>query len=450
MSAASTMSNDGDETAFSSAVAPLPPPTSSSKVLTTFYRRSLPETCIAFSSRAGRKCFESAMRYGGLKSFFNLMEQHSTQSEPAYCGISTLVIALNALAVDPRQTWKGPWRWYEESMLNCCVDLNEAKNTGITLPIFNTLAICQGLETELHYVDGKTTASNNTSPSLLPPLEQFRKAVQEACVEAISPQEDQDAVVVVDRVLIASYDRRVLQQTGSGHFSPIAAYDQESDSVLIMDTARFKYGAHWVHLPLLLDAMQSLDPNTGRSRGHVTLIHRKDRDTLPGLVHNLPTSVLLRTEMKQRDVRREFKTYLQSLEPDATTNYSSIANFCTKQGHDPLFVWEMTQPQLHPVKDDEDSKRMVDEVQSLIRQLLRANNATMPWEDDPKCRSHHCRSIHLQPEEAIFIIYLACLKEDERVAIVFDRKLTASDRTRRQLLAEARLYRYAIDSSDQY
>jgi Phytochelatin synthase len=247
---------------------------------------------------------------------------------------------------------------------------------------------------------------------------------------------------VVNHVLIASYDRRVLQQTGSGHFSPIAAYDQESDSVLIMDTARFKYGAHWVHLPLLFDAMQSIDPNTGRSRGHVTLTHHK-----PGLVHNLPTSVLLRTEMKQCDVRQEFKTYLQSLEPDSPRTYSSIASFCTKHGHDPLFVWEMTQPQLHPVKD-EDSKTMVDEVQSLIRQLLRANNATVPWEDDPISRSHHCCSIHLQPEEAIFVIYLACLKEDERIAIVLDHKLNASDQARQQLLAEAGLYRYAMDSSD--
>jgi Phytochelatin synthase len=39
---------------------------------------------------------------------------------------STLVISLNALAVDPRQIWKGPWRWYEESMLNCCIDLELA------------------------------------------------------------------------------------------------------------------------------------------------------------------------------------------------------------------------------------------------------------------------------------------------------------------------------------
>ena len=101
----------------------------------TFYRRSLPDTCVAFSSKLGRKYFESAMRHRGLKSYFHLMEQYTTQSEPAFCGISTLVIALNALAVDPRQIWKGSWRWYEESMLNCCIDLEQAKETGITMPV---------------------------------------------------------------------------------------------------------------------------------------------------------------------------------------------------------------------------------------------------------------------------------------------------------------------------
>jgi Phytochelatin synthase len=101
----------------------------------TFYRRSLPDTCVAFSSKLGRNYFESAMRHRGLKSYFHLMEQYTTQSEPAFCGISTLVIALNALAVDPRRIWKGSWRWYEESMLNCCIDLEQAKETGITMPV---------------------------------------------------------------------------------------------------------------------------------------------------------------------------------------------------------------------------------------------------------------------------------------------------------------------------
>jgi Phytochelatin synthase len=111
------------------------PSTAATVPAKTFYRRSLPDTCIAFSSKLGRKYFESAMRHRGLKSYFHLMEQYTTQSEPAYCGISTLVIALNALAVDPRQIWKGSWRWYEESMLNCCIDLEQAKQTGITMSV---------------------------------------------------------------------------------------------------------------------------------------------------------------------------------------------------------------------------------------------------------------------------------------------------------------------------
>ena len=121
---------------LSSSATPAVMTTSTSSVpKNTFYRRSLPDTCVAFSSRMGRIYFESAMRHRGLKSYFHLMEQYTTQSEPAFCGISTLVIALNALAVDPRQIWKGSWRWYEESMLNCCIDLEQAKQTGITMPV---------------------------------------------------------------------------------------------------------------------------------------------------------------------------------------------------------------------------------------------------------------------------------------------------------------------------
>ena len=77
----------------------------------TFYRRQLPETAISFSSPKGREIFASAMASGGTSSFFPLIEQLQTQPEPAFCGLTTLVIVLNALAVDPRRSWKGPWRW---------------------------------------------------------------------------------------------------------------------------------------------------------------------------------------------------------------------------------------------------------------------------------------------------------------------------------------------------
>ena len=110
--------------------------------------------------------------------------------------------------------------------------------------MFNCLALCQGLSTDVHYVDEDTADLSTTGTTNSSSLESFRKMVKEACVETYDADNDngknckvdnhQD--MSVDRVLIVSYTRKTLKQTGSGHFSPIAAYDQESDSVLIMDT----------------------------------------------------------------------------------------------------------------------------------------------------------------------------------------------------------------------
>ena len=33
---------------------------------------------------------------------------------------------LNALHVDPGRTWKGVWRWFDESKLDCCKPLERS------------------------------------------------------------------------------------------------------------------------------------------------------------------------------------------------------------------------------------------------------------------------------------------------------------------------------------
>lgn len=109
--------------------------------------------------------------------------------------------------------------------------------------MFNCLALCQGLSTDLHYVDECTADLNSAENTNSSSLDNFREMVKEACVETDDWNDDHDKSsshhdMSVDRVLVASYSRKALRQTGSGHFSPIAAYDQESDSVLIMDTVR--------------------------------------------------------------------------------------------------------------------------------------------------------------------------------------------------------------------
>ena len=119
--------------AASSTPLPLPPPKG-------FYRRLLPASCISFSSNTGRELFREALAAGGLEGYFALSEQFHTQSEPQYCGASTMAMILNALALDPNRIWKGPWRWFDEEMLMCCAPfIKDMKKQGITYALLLTV-----------------------------------------------------------------------------------------------------------------------------------------------------------------------------------------------------------------------------------------------------------------------------------------------------------------------
>lgn len=70
----------------------------SSEPKPSFYQRKLPDTCVAFASSEGKKIFKSALVNNGLKSFYNLIEQHHTQTEPAFCGVSTRTCSLKEMS----------------------------------------------------------------------------------------------------------------------------------------------------------------------------------------------------------------------------------------------------------------------------------------------------------------------------------------------------------------
>lgn len=162
-------------------------------------------------------------------------------------------MALNSLLIDPKRTWQGVWRWFDESFLSCCEPLDVIKLKGITMSKLACLARCNGANPIIKY------ASETT-------VEAFRADVKRVCSLMHS-----DGTFCNQTVMIASYSRPVLNQTGSGHFSPIGAYNSENDMVLILDVARFKYPAHWVPLPLLFQAMQSIDSDSQKSRGYILL-----------------------------------------------------------------------------------------------------------------------------------------------------------------------------------
>jgi glutathione gamma-glutamylcysteinyltransferase len=216
----------------------------------TFYRRPLPAGAIAFSSEEGRSTFAEALAARGLDGYFRLAEQFHTQADPAFCGLGSLVVALNALAIDPGRLWKGPWRWFAEDLLDCCVPLEQVRARGLSLDELACLARCNGADVEVRH-----------SAASAEDLGQFRRAL-EGCARG-------------SFVLIASYDRAALGQTGSGHFSPVGGYHAARDLVLLLDVARFKYPPHWIPAEQLWRAMHPLDPSTGLSRGWLGLEARE-------------------------------------------------------------------------------------------------------------------------------------------------------------------------------
>ncbi|XP_056175100.1 glutathione gamma-glutamylcysteinyltransferase 1-like isoform X2 [Syzygium oleosum] len=223
------------------------------------YRRVLPSPpATDFASDEGKKLFVEAIQAGTMEGFYKLISYFQTQSEPAYCGLASLSMVLNALAIDPGRKWKGPWRWFDESMLDCCEPLEKVKAEGISFGKLVCLGQCAGAEVEA-FRTSQTT------------VDHFRQFVKRCSVS--------DNCHVV-----SSYHRGAFKQTGTGHFSPIGGYHAGSDMVLILDVARFKYPPHWVPLTLLWEAMDTVDKTTGEKRGFM-LISRPKRD--PGLLYTL-------------------------------------------------------------------------------------------------------------------------------------------------------------------
>uniref|UniRef100_A0A1D1ZHP6 glutathione gamma-glutamylcysteinyltransferase n=1 Tax=Anthurium amnicola TaxID=1678845 RepID=A0A1D1ZHP6_9ARAE len=221
----------------------------------SLYRRLLPSPpAIEFASSEGKQLFSEALSNGTMEGFFRLISYFQTQSEPAYCGLASLSVVLNALAIDPGRKWKGPWRWFDESMLDCCEPLENVKEKGITFGKVACLAHCAGATVEAFRTNQST-------------IHDFRQHIARCASSE-------------DCHVIASYHRKPFKQTGTGHFSPIGGYHAGNDMALILDVARFKYPPHWVPISLLWEAMGSIDEATGHPRGFMLISKRQKPPSL--------------------------------------------------------------------------------------------------------------------------------------------------------------------------
>ena len=73
--------------------------------------------------------------------------------------------------------------------------------------------------------------------------------------------------------MIVNYNRSALGQTGGGHISPLGAFDETSDSFLVMDVNPTNHPWVWVPASALFAAMATKD--TAENRGYLLVSEGK-------------------------------------------------------------------------------------------------------------------------------------------------------------------------------
>ena len=237
----------------------------------TFHRKPLPQSSIAFDSEEGTSLLTRSLANNSARSALRLLSVFQTQQEPAFCALASVATALNALAIDPKRTWKGVWRWFSEELLRCCIPLQVVAEQGVALDEAACLAACNGAEAKVIRPppelwlpsEAGIAAASVEGEAFNAYVDQLKATLHECC--------DGKSGDPVNDILLACYDRLALDQTGGGHFSPIGAVDWTTEKVLILDVARFKLPPHWVSIRSLAAATLSTDHSSHKSRGFMVV-----------------------------------------------------------------------------------------------------------------------------------------------------------------------------------
>lgn len=168
-----------------------------------------------------------------------------------FCGPATVTIVANSLGLPaPESTRWAPYHlWTEDELFEAAGQkpkiFGEVMSVGLTLAELGQFIENVGMKPEVHF------ASDLSEDA-------FREIVKATLTDPA-------------KRLIVNYDRQEFGEVGTGHISPIGAYDAATDSVLILDVARYKYPPKWVPLAGMLAAMMHDDPSSQKSRGTVVI-----------------------------------------------------------------------------------------------------------------------------------------------------------------------------------
>ena len=208
--------------------------------------------------------------------FFKLANHFESQNNKIYCGVASSVIVLNALRV--RNDKK------EKLLPRADSVLSEADRQYIPVvfsPFFDRYTqdnvFTENTKSKLEIL-GKPINKKRDIGMQLAQLQglleshqlKVQKKVVNESVQIESIRKDFiNNLKQKDDYILVNYLRETLNQPGGGHISPVAAYDTQSDSVLVMDVNSNKEDWVWVSLTLLVASMATFD--TLENRGYLLI-----------------------------------------------------------------------------------------------------------------------------------------------------------------------------------
>ncbi len=190
----------------------------------------LPAHLVAADTEQGRRLLARA---AARADHDRLAANFVAQKLISYCGVASGVTVLNAMG---RETNQSDFFTPEASAIR---PRREVMFGGMSLPDLGGLLAAHGARVEVRHADSLG-------------IDDFRSTVLRNLADT-------------GDYLLVNYQREVLGQGRVGHISPIAAYDAESDRVLVMDTASYRYPAAAAARSIAVASLKLRVPICGRS-----------------------------------------------------------------------------------------------------------------------------------------------------------------------------------------
>ena len=224
---------------------------------------------VSWNSDEGKKRF---FRSKYNNDFFQLAHHYQPQANPLYCGVASSVIVLNSIRassgkipVQPELSIKKPdqlggdvvpYNLYSQASL-----LNETTDKVKLRQIIQLKNIPSNTKESAGQFDPGLKLAE-----LKGVLESYKLAVEKYSADSdvkIGEEKFRRKIKTVlsdnEKFILINYKSNMVGQMSSGHISPVGAYDEQSDSVLVLDVAAYQNPWIWIPVHDLYASMHTKD-----------------------------------------------------------------------------------------------------------------------------------------------------------------------------------------------